>query len=74
MVDEHAGAEVWLSVLIVGKLRGGVELIARRDKKPTSKLRVWLDSTVKDYAGRILPVTVGSSSAGATLGPRPGPD
>ena len=58
-LDEQSGAELWLSVLVVGELRRGVELIARREKQAASKLRAWLDSTVKDYADRILPVTVG---------------
>ena len=57
-LDEHAESELWLSVLVVGELRRGVELIARRDKKAASKLRDWLDATVKDYADRILPITV----------------
>ena len=57
-LDEHAESELWLSVLVVGELRRGVELIARRDKKTASKLRDWLDATVKDYADRILPITV----------------
>ena len=57
-LDEHAESELWLSVLVVGELRRGVELIARRDKKTASKLRDWLDATVKDYADRILPIDV----------------
>ena len=57
-LDENAESELWLSVLVVGELRRGVELIARRDKKAASKLRDWLDATVKDYADRILPITV----------------
>ena len=57
-LDEHAESELWLSVLVVGELRRGVELLARRDKKAASKLRDWLDATVKDYADRILPITV----------------
>ena len=57
-LDEHAESELWLSVLVVGELRRGVGLIARRDKRAASKLRDWLDATVKDYADRILPITV----------------
>lgn len=56
--EKHSGAEFWLSVLVVGELRRGVELLARRDKKSASKLRTWLDSTVNDYGDRILPVTM----------------
>ena len=56
--EKHSGAEFWLSVLVVGELRRGVELLARRDKKSASKLRTWLDSTVNDYGDRILPVNM----------------
>ena len=56
--EKHSGAEFWLSVLVVGELRRGVELLARRDKKSASKLRTWLDSTISDYADRLLPITV----------------
>ena len=50
-------AELWLSVLVLGELRRGVELIARRDDEAAAALRVWLDATAKDYADRILPIT-----------------
>ena len=57
-LDEHTGAEFWLSVLVVGELRRGVELFARRDKTAATKLRTWLDSTISGYADRLLPITV----------------
>ena len=56
--DDNAGAEFWLSVLVVGELRRGVESIARRDAEAAVTLRAWLDSTVSDYEDRILPITV----------------
>ena len=63
----HRAAEFWLSVLVVGELRRGVELVARRDDAAASALRAWLDSTVHDYADRILPVTLAISERWATL-------
>jgi predicted nucleic acid-binding protein len=56
--DDQAGSEFWLSVLVVGELRRGVELIARRDKKAAAKLRAWLASTIHDYEDRILPISL----------------
>lgn len=56
--DEHRAAEFWLSVLVVGELRRGVELIARRDPDAADVLRRWLQSTVEDFGDRILPLTV----------------
>jgi toxin FitB len=64
---DHEHAEFWLSVLVVGELDRGVELIARRDAEAASLLRSWLDSTAKDYADRILPVTVAISERWALL-------
>ncbi|MFT4218475.1 MAG: type II toxin-antitoxin system VapC family toxin [Micropruina sp.] len=55
---DHRTAEFWLSVLVVGELRRGVELILRRDEVAASRLAEWLDSLIDDYDDRILPVTV----------------
>ena len=60
----HRTEEFWLSVLVVGELRRGVELVARRDHAAASALRAWLDSTVHDYSDRILPVTLAVSEKG----------
>ena len=61
-------AELWLSVLVLGELRRGVELIARReDLEAAAALRVWLDSTAKDYADRILPITAAIADRWALL-------
>ena len=51
--------EFWLSVLVVGELRRGVELVRRRDEASAVVLAHWLDSIVADYGDRILPVTSG---------------
>ena len=66
-LQAHRTEEFWLSVLVVGELRRGVELVARRDHAAASALRAWLDSTVHDYADRILPVTLTISERWATL-------
>ena len=63
----HRTEEFWLSVLVVGELRRGVELVARRDHAAASALRAWLDSTVHDYSDRILPVTLAVSERWALL-------
>ena len=66
-LDEHAAAEFWLSVLVVGELRRGIELIRRRDALAVSALLVWLSSTIEDYTDRILPVTVAISQRWALI-------
>lgn len=54
----NEAAEFWLSVLVVGELRRGVELIRRRDEVSAARLTTWFDSLMDDYADRVLPVTV----------------
>jgi len=56
---EDQAEEFWLSVLVVGELRRGVELVRRRDAVSAVVLAEWLDSVVADYGDRILPVTSG---------------
>ena len=62
--DRHVAAwfsavpedEIFLSVLTIGELRKGVELIRRRDARSASALDRWLRSTVNNYQVRVLPV------------------
>jgi toxin FitB len=48
--------EIYLSVLTVGELRKGVELIRRRDPRAAESLDVWLQELASSYADRILAV------------------
>ena len=48
---------LFLSVLVVGELRKGVERIRRRDDQSAGVLDHWIRQVVTDYADRILPVT-----------------
>ena len=48
--------EIYLSVLVVGELRRGVELVRRRDAKQAAALERWLTRVTTDHAERILPV------------------
>ena len=56
-MDAHANAELWLSVLVIGELRRGVELIRRRDIAAAATLDAWLDGLLDQYEDRVLPVT-----------------
>jgi toxin FitB len=64
---DHAAAELWLSVLVVGELRRGVELVQRRDEASGEVLSFWLDSVIADYGDRIIPVTIAVAERWATL-------
>lgn len=48
--------QLFLSVLVVGELRQGVELAKRRDPVFGQKLERWLAVIVDRYGNRILPI------------------
>lgn len=48
--------EIFLSVLVTGELRRGIESIRRRDPRAASALDRWLKRVVASHEGRILPV------------------
>jgi predicted nucleic acid-binding protein len=62
----NAGLRAWfvavnpedipLSVLVVGELRRGVELVRRRDTRQAAALERWLTNVTLDHAERILSV------------------
>jgi toxin FitB len=47
----------YLSVITLGEIRKGIEVIARRDTPAAASLTRWLDGLRTGYADRILPVT-----------------
>lgn len=55
--DEHEADQLWLSVLVIGELRRGVELVRRRDKRAAKRLSEWLDTITADFDDRIIPIT-----------------
>ncbi len=50
--------EIFLSVLVVGDIRHGIELIRRRDEGAGGALDRWLKGLERRFDERILPVTV----------------
>jgi predicted nucleic acid-binding protein len=49
--------EQYLSALLVGEVRRGVERIRRRDPLQAAVLETWLVELRRDFADRIIPVT-----------------
>ncbi len=49
-------AELYLSVLVLGELRQGVERLRRRDPTAAARLDRWLHELAERHAGRTLPV------------------
>lgn len=62
----HAGVRRWfaevdepslfLSVLVVGEIRRGIETLRRRDARSAQALDVWLARVVRTYGDRVLAV------------------
>ena len=52
-LEEH---EIYLSVLVVGEIRKGIELIRRKDRDTAARLESWLHQVVQDHHERILPI------------------
>lgn len=52
-----AGAELYLSVLVVGEIRQGIERLRRRDAEQASVYDTWLAELWRQFPGRILPVS-----------------
>jgi len=49
----HGGA---ISVITIGEIREGVDLIAQRDSQQAARLESWLAGLCQSFANRILPV------------------
>jgi predicted nucleic acid-binding protein len=52
-----AGHELYLSVLVIGEIRQGIERLRRRDPTQAEAYEAWLSTLLRDYADRIVPVT-----------------
>jgi toxin FitB len=51
------GSDLYVSVLVVGEIRHGIERLRRRDPAQAGVYEVWLATLRRDYAHRILPIT-----------------
>jgi toxin FitB len=51
-------AEVYLSCLVIGEIRQGIERMRPRDPKQAEPLDRWLAGLISTYRDRVLPVTV----------------
>jgi hypothetical protein len=50
------GNDLYLSVLVLGEIRKGVESLRRRDAGRANELDAWLHDVERAFAGRIFPV------------------
>ena len=48
--------ELYISVLVVGEIRQGIERLRRRDPAQAEPFNAWLERLLRDYADRVVPV------------------
>ena len=48
-------ADLFVSVVVTGEIRQGIERLRRRDSRQAEILERWLEDVVTSYADRILP-------------------
>ncbi|WJK40468.1 type II toxin-antitoxin system VapC family toxin [Solwaraspora sp. WMMA2056] len=53
----HSAAEAYLSVLVVGEIRQGIERLRPRDPQRAESLQRWLTGLIASFRDRVLPVT-----------------
>lgn len=51
--------DLYISVLVVGEIRQGVDRLRRRDPVQARVYEDWLSVLIRDYDERILPITIG---------------
>jgi toxin FitB len=71
--QRHRQAEVYVSVLVVGEIRQGIERVRPRDPKQADVLERWLAGLVSAYQDRILPVTTDIAEEWGRLNASPQP-
>ena len=49
--------ELYVSVLLVGEVRGGIERLRRRNAAQATVYEGWLSGLQRDFAERIVPIT-----------------
>ena len=49
--------DLYLSVLVVGEIRQGIERLRRRDPVPAGPYETWLSALLHGFADRLIPVT-----------------
>ncbi|MFN0193490.1 MAG: type II toxin-antitoxin system VapC family toxin [Aestuariivirga sp.] len=54
--DAIADTELYLSVLVLGEIRRGIELARPRDPAKAAALEQWLDTVFRAFESRIIPI------------------
>jgi len=66
-IDENS---IFLSVLVTGEIRCGIESIRKRDPRAASALERWLDNVMEAHSERVLPVDAATADEWGRLDAR----
>jgi predicted nucleic acid-binding protein len=66
-LESVKSAQLYLSVLVVGEIKQGVERLAARDPKQATAIDDWLQRLVRGYSDRIVPVSLEVAEAWGRL-------
>lgn len=55
-ISSVPAGDLYVSVLVVGEVRRGIERLKRRDPDQAEAYEAWLGTILRDYADRLLPV------------------
>jgi len=56
-IDPIPSYELYISVLVVGEIRQGIDRLSRRDHDQADVLERWLAQLRADFSDRVLPIT-----------------
>jgi len=62
--------EIFISVLVVGEVRQGIEKLRPKDPRTAGHLEKWLHDVENIYAERILPITIGICDQWGRISPQ----
>lgn len=71
--ESQRHAEVYLSTLVVGEIRQGIERVRPRDPDQAESLERWLTRLLSGYGNRVLPVTIDVAQEWGRLNALPQP-
>ncbi len=71
--QEHATTDAYVSVLVLGEIRQGIERLRPRDAAQADVLDRWLARLVVAYRDRVLPVSAEVALEWGRLGAMPQP-
>ena len=66
-IDENS---IFLSVLVTGEIRRGIESIRKRDPRAASALERWLENVMEAHSERVLPVDAATADEWGRLDAR----